>query len=240
VPGRLVTAKRRGDGPCRDAGARRSIVVAGQPPAGAFGGNRGAASEVTRMNRIGRGNLCDLGAASLPIKESNMNRRHFMMSAAAFAAGWNGHSIHAEERNDPALVTSMPNAKITLQQALDVAAQQGQPISAKFEVEDGKLQLSVYTMKDGKFSEMLVNYVDGRVAKTQAITEGDDLAAAKAQSAAMAKAQIDLKTAADKAVGQNAGFRAVSVMPALKDGHAVATVGLLRGEQLKTVDQPLE
>lgn len=170
-----------------------------------------------------------------------MNRRQLMLvSAAACAAGWNGQNIHAEERNDPGLVTAMPNAKITLQQALTTAAQQGRPISAKFEVEDGKLQLSVYTIEDGKFAEVLVNYVDGKVAKTEAITEGDDLAAAKAQSAAMAKAKIDLKAAADKAIGQNAGFRAVSVTPALKEGHAVATLGLLRGEQLKTVDQSLE
>jgi hypothetical protein len=170
-----------------------------------------------------------------------MNRRQLILAGvAAFATWWSGQSIHAEERNDRALVTAMPNAKVTLQQALITAGQEGQPISAKFEVEDGKLQLSVYTAKDGKFAELLLDYVNGKTTKTEAITEGEDLAAAKAQSAAMAKAKIDLKTAADKAVGQNAGFRAVSVTPALKDGHAVATVGLLRGEQLKAVEQSLE
>jgi hypothetical protein len=175
-------------------------------------------------------------------EESTMNRRQLMLAGvAAFATTrWSGQSIHAEERNDRALVTVMPNAKVTLQQALTTAAQEGQPISAKFEVEDGKLQLSVYTAKDGKFAELLLDYVNGKMTKTEAIIEGEDLAAAKAQGAAMAKAKIDLKTAADKAVGQNAGFRAVSVTPALKDGHAVATVGLLRGEQLKTLEQSLE
>jgi hypothetical protein len=170
-----------------------------------------------------------------------MNRRQLVLaSAAAFAAGSGGWPLHAEERNDAALVTWMPNAKITLQQALTAAAQQGQPISAKFEVEDGKLQLSVYTAKDGKFSEVLVDYIDGKLAKTEAITDGDDLASAKAQSAAMAKAKIDLKTGADKAAGQNAGFRVVGITPTLKDGRAVATVGLLRGEEPKTVEQTLE
>jgi len=170
-----------------------------------------------------------------------MNRRQLILiGTAALAVGWSSQTITAEERNDPGLITAMPNAKVTLQQALTTAAQEGQPISAKFEVEDGKLQLSVYTAKDGKFTEVLLDYVNGKLAKTEAITEGEDLAAAKAQSAAMAKAKIDLKTAADKAASQNAGFRAVSVIPELKNGHAVASVGLLRGEQLQAVEQPLE
>ena len=170
-----------------------------------------------------------------------MNRRQLMLaSAAAFAIGWGGQPIHAEERIDASLVTAMPNAKITLQQALTAAAEHGQPISAKFEVEDGKLQLSVYTAKEGRFSEALVDYVDGKLAKTEFITDDDDLASAKAQSAAMAKAKIDLKTAADKAAGQNPGFRAISVTPALKEGRATATVGLLRGEEPKTVEQALD
>jgi len=170
-----------------------------------------------------------------------MNRRQIMLaSAAALAAAWSGRPVPAEERIDASLVTALPNAKITLQQALTAAAQHGQPISAKFEVEDGKLQLSVYTAKDGKFAEVLVDYVDGKLAKTEAITEGDDLTSAKAQSVAMAKATIDLKSAADKAVGENSGFRAVSITPALKGGRAVASVGLLRGQEPKTVEQPLE
>src|SRR5262249_23101077 len=120
------------------------------------------------------------------------------------------------------------------------AAHQGQPISAKFEVEDGKLQLSVYTAKDGKFSEVIVDYASGKVAKTDAITEGEDLAAAKSQSASMAKAKEDLKTAADKAAAQTAGSRAISVTPNLKGGRAVASVTLLNGGQFKTVEQSLE
>lgn len=35
---------------------------------------------------------------------------------------------------------------------------EGQPISGKFEVEDGKLQLAVYTAKDGKFFEVIVDH----------------------------------------------------------------------------------
>ena len=107
---------------------------------------------------------------------------------------------------------------------------QGKPISGKFEVEDGKLQLSVYTMKGDKFSEVIVDHKTGKVAKTEAITGGDDLTAAKAQSAAMAKAKLSLRTATENAVKANKGFVAVSVTPSLKDGHPVAEVTLAKGK----------
>jgi hypothetical protein len=135
---------------------------------------------------------------------------------------------------------SMIFAKVTLQQGLAAAEAQGQPISGKFEVEDGKLQLSVYTSKDGKFSEVVIGYATGKIAKSEPIMEGDDLAAAKAQSAAMAKAKTTLKAAVDKALGQSPGFRAISVTPSLKDSRPVASVVLLKGKEFKTVQASLE
>lgn len=134
----------------------------------------------------------------------------------------------------------MDTSKINLQQGLAASEQQGQPISAKFEVDEGKLQLSVYTAKDGKFSEVLIDYTNGKVMKAEPITEGDDLAAAKSQSAAMTKAKTTLKEAVDKAAAQSANARVVSVVPSLKDGHAVVSIVLLDGEQFKTVQQPLD
>ena len=73
-------------------------------------------------------------------------------------------------------------AKINLQQGLAAGEQEGQPISAKFEVDEGKLQLSIYAAKDGRFSEVLVDYVTGKVLKVEPISSGDDLAAANEQA----------------------------------------------------------
>src|SRR5262245_14974392 len=64
-------------------------------------------------------------------------------------------------------------AKVTLQQGLTTGEQEGQPISGKFEIDRGKFQLSVYTAKDGKFSEVLVDYSTGQIAKVEAITKGE-------------------------------------------------------------------
>ena len=74
-----------------------------------------------------------------------MNRRQLLVSSVIVMLGLDAHAISAEEHNDPALIKSMGSAKVTLQQGLAAAAQQGQPISGKFELEDGKLQLSVYS-----------------------------------------------------------------------------------------------
>ena len=180
-----------------------------------------------------------------------MTRRKIMfITAAATVLGFvalvgfaNHNAIIADDDDDEgqeAMIKGLNTAKISLQQGLAASEQAGQPISGKFEVEDGKLQLSVYTSKDGKFSELLIDYVTGKVTKAEPITEGEDFAAANSQSAAMAKAKTSLKEAVDKAAAQSASARVVSAVPSLKDGHPVASIVLFDGEQFKTVQQPLD
>ena len=74
-----------------------------------------------------------------------------------------------------ALIKALDGAKVSLQQGLAAAQRKGQPISGKFQVEDGKFQLSVYTANKGQFSEVLVDYSTGKVAKSEPITQGGDL-----------------------------------------------------------------
>lgn len=171
-----------------------------------------------------------------------MNRRTIILIATVSLVALSGGSALSADEHDEkrALIKSIGGAKITLQEGLAAAEAQGQPISGKFEVEDGKLQLSVYTAKDGKFSEVLVDYTTGKAAKSEPITEGEDLADAKSQSAAIAKAKNSLRAAVDRAVGQSAGFRAISATPEMKGGRAVASVVLLKGEEFKTAQEPLE
>src|SRR5437899_7654990 len=138
------------------------------------------------------------------------------------------------------LAKALKDAKIPLERGLTASTKQGKPISAKYEVEDGKLQLSVYTMKGDNFSEVIVDHTTGRIAKTEPITQGDDLAHAKEQSEAMAQAKRSLGAAASEAIKENRGYRVVSVFPALKDGHPVADVTLVRGTEWKTVSEKLD
>ena len=138
------------------------------------------------------------------------------------------------------LAKALKDARIPLERGLTASTKEGKPISAKYEVEDGKLQLSVYTMKGDNFSEVIVDHKTGKIAKAEPITKGDDLSHAKEQSEAMAKAKRSLGAAASEAVKENKGYRVVSVMPAMKDGHPVADVTLVKGSEWKTVSEKLD
>jgi len=158
----------------------------------------------------------------------------------ALAAVCWGTTLAAQEGvGGGALAKAVMSARVSLERGLAASASHGQPISAKFEMEEGQLQLSVYTVKEGKFFEVIVDHDTGKVIKAEPIAEGEDYTAAQSQSAAMAKPKVSLRAAVEKALRGNAGFRAVSVTPSLKDGRAVADVALAKGEELKTVSVPL-
>ena len=146
----------------------------------------------------------------------------------------------AEGGDDAALAAAMKNATATLQGGLKASEAQGTPISAKFEIEDGKLQLSVYTMKGTDFMEVVADPNTGLIAKAEKITDTGDLKEAAEQKAAMARAKVPLLSAAETAVNANAGFRAVSIVPELKSGQATAEVTLLQGTTFKKVTEKLD
>jgi hypothetical protein len=148
--------------------------------------------------------------------------------------------LRAQDKDRAELAKAVTGAKVSLDQGLSASASGGKPISAKFEIEDGKLQLSVYTAKGDTFSEVVVDHNTGKTAKTEAITSGEDLSAAKTQNEAMAKAKQSLHVALAKTLKSNAGFRAVSIFPALKDGHPVAEITLTKGDEWKTVSEKLD
>ena len=171
-------------------------------------------------------------------------RTHLVFGCAVMSV-WllGGLLVSAQDTHDKAhaeLAKALPSAKVSLADGLAASAREGTPISGKFELEEGKLQLSVYTMKGDTFSEVIVDHKTGKVAKAEPIASGDDLTAAKAQSEAMAKAKRSLDAAASEAVKENKGYRVVSVMPALKDGHPVADVTLVKGAEWKTVSEKLD
>src|SRR5438445_12520953 len=156
--------------------------------------------------------------------------------ALAFLVAWffampTGWTQQSDDKGHAELAKVLKDAKISLQRGLTASAKEGKPISAKYEVEHGKLQLSVYTTKGDTFSEVIVDHKTGKVAKADPITSGDDLTAAKAQGEAMSKTKTSLQAAVSKAVKANKGYKAVSVMPSLKDGHPIAETTLMKGTE---------
>src|SRR6516165_2097480 len=102
-----------------------------------------------------------------------MTRRKIILGAVIGSAvlgvaalvGVAGHYAKVDDDDDDdgrdAVARGSRFAKISLQQGLIASEKEGQPISGKFEVDRGKFQLSIYTAKEGKFSEVLVDYSTG-------------------------------------------------------------------------------
>jgi hypothetical protein len=147
---------------------------------------------------------------------------------------------HAQGGEDVALAAALAPIKVTLQDGLKSAESDGKPISAKFEIEEGHLQLSLYTLKGEGFDEVIVDLKTGAVASSKKITDEDDLKAAAAQKAAMGQAKISLLAATDKALSRNPESRAVSIFPALESGKPVAEVSVLHGGNFIKASEKLD
>jgi len=134
-----------------------------------------------------------------------------------------------------ALARELRNAWLPLESGLAVSGSEGTPISAKYEIDNGTFQLSVYTMKGDKFSEVIVDYSVGTITKVDKITDSGDLAAAQSQKESMARATRTLEAAIAEAVRTNPGYRAVSALPRLNEGRPIAEVILVNGSDWRIV-----
>ena len=140
---------------------------------------------------------------------------------------------------DVELMKALQGVKVSLADGLAASEAEGTPISGKFELEEGKLQLSVYTMKGNTFSEVIVDHTTGKVTKVEPITSGEDYTAATAQRAAMAKTTKALRAAVTAALTAHPGAQAVSVTPKVQGDKAVAEITLVEKGAMTTVSEPL-
>jgi hypothetical protein len=170
-----------------------------------------------------------------------MMMRVLLLTVVVAVTGFLGAGGLRAEDSDPAsLATALKDVTATLQSGLKASERKGKPISAKFDLEDGNLQLSVYTMKGDIFMEVVANPRTGALLKAEEITDAWDLKDATAQKAAMAKATVSLLAAAETAAKANAALREVSIYPQVRDGHPVAEVTLLQGTTFKKVIEKLD
>ena len=161
-----------------------------------------------------------------------------LAAAAAFSAGTDDDDD--DDEVSAALVSALNGGALPLERGVSASAREGQPISAKYEMEQGKMQLSVYTMQGERFSEVIVDHTSGGIAKVVPITSGGDLTAAQRQRELMARAGRSLESVTADAVKSNTGFRAISAMPRMRDGYPVIEVTLIRGDERKTVSELLQ
>ena len=161
--------------------------------------------------------------------------RLLMLVAAAGLAGAGIGPASAQDDELEAMATALKDTTFTLQDGLKAAERQGQPISAQFEIDDGKLQLSVYTSKRRRLHRNCRRPENGRDRKT-----GKNHRYRRTQRCGRSKGRDgegeDLACRRGRyGRKENSGFRAVAVFPDLRDGHAVADVTLLQGTRPRTL-----
>src|SRR2546430_17457101 len=94
-----------------------------------------------------------------------MTMQAWLVPVLAVAALCCGTTLAAQDKD--AVAKAVLTARVSLDRGLSASASHGRPISAKFEMEDEKLQLSVYTATGGKFFEVVVDPNRGAVVKTR-------------------------------------------------------------------------
>ena len=99
-------------------------------------------------------------------------------------------SAWAQDEDVAALAAALKETKLTLQEGIKAAEREGQPISAQFEIDNGKLQLSIYTSKGEDFTEVIADPTSGAIVTSEKIIDSDDLSDAADQKAAMEKATV--------------------------------------------------
>jgi len=152
---------------------------------------------------------------------------------ARLASPASADSVSATDRE--ALARELRGAWLPLESGITLSRSEGRPISAKYEIDGGTFQLSVYTIDGDHVSEVIVDYSVGTIAKVETLRDSEDLAAAENQKQAMASATRSLEAATADALQRHPGYRAVSAMPRLQDGRPIAEITLVNGADWRVV-----
>ena len=169
-----------------------------------------------------------------------MRKSLIFVVAAAGILSLFGPRAWAADSSHPELAKALADATVPLEQGLKASEREGKPISGKYELEDGAIQLSVYIMKGDSFNEVIVDHKSGAIIKSEPV-EADDLQQAKEQAQALTHAKMSLETAISEAIKNHSGYRAVGVVPTVdRAGKPVASITLMKGNEVTMVTGTLE
>jgi hypothetical protein len=167
--------------------------------------------------------------------------RFLFLGGLLIAAPVFGKASERDEKPDPvALWAALEDAKTLLESGLVASEPRGMPLSARFDLEDGDLQLIVYLATNDGFAQAIVDTNTGVVRWSEPISAVDDLADASAQKAAIDRSKLSLLSIVNQAVRDNQGARAVDVTPVLQEGHPLALITLLVNGRFVKVSRLME
>lgn len=146
-----------------------------------------------------------------------------------------------DDQPDPVVLgIALATAPVTLEEALHSAGQRGTPISAKFDMRDGDLRLSVYAAAQSGLIEVLVDPKTGAITALRPLTDPEDLAEAVAQQRVLETAKLPIIAVLHNTAASYPESRVVSVVPERRNGHPVLVMSLLSDGQLITTSAWLE
>jgi hypothetical protein len=177
---------------------------------------------------------------------------HVFPLIAAFVAagslGWQPARAEGESKELQAVAQALSKSKHTLAEGIKQAAQGGAvAISAKFELEDGKLSLSVYTAGKGLAvppEENVLQELSGSpeqekwAPQTEVFKDVPHVARSAEQLALMSLGRKSLAAIIAEVQKTHAGT-IFSIEPAIRNHKPVAVVLIAQKGKVTTVNQPL-
>jgi hypothetical protein len=175
-------------------------------------------------------------------KEVDMMRRNLMLVLAIGLATLVGRSaVWSAEEDQATLLKALGSAKITLQQGIaQVAKGTEVPTEAKYEMEDGKLMLSVYTSakplntaaEDNSFNEYSGEATAPTWApKKEVFADLKHIARSAQYHTLLSMTKVTIPTIIQKASAQGTVF---SVKEKIRNGKPVFEVMTAQGNSAKT------
>jgi hypothetical protein len=170
-----------------------------------------------------------------------MTKRTAMLAIAfGLAMLASSHAVWSAEQADQALIKAMGGAKLSLLQGIaQVAKGTEVPIEAKYEMEDGKLMMSIYTSakgfdtaaEDNSFNEYIGDVTtDAWTPKKEVFADLKHIARSAQYHALLSMTKASIPTIIQKASAQGT---VVSVKEKIRGGKPVFEVMVLQGNTIR-------
>ncbi len=135
-----------------------------------------------------------------------------------------------------ALAAAVKEARIPLHAGIRMVSKDAIPLSANYEIKEGKLLLAVYAARGDEFFETIIDPQTGKAIMAGPITIDDDLMVVREQAKVISGSSNQLWEVVFRVERANQGYRAVSVIPEQGEQGPAAIVILMKGMELMAVE----
>lgn len=135
-----------------------------------------------------------------------------------------------------ALSAALNGTRIPLHAGIRMVSKDAIPLSANYEMKEGKLLLAVYAARGDEFVETIIDPQTGKAIMAGPITIDDDLMVVREQAKVISGSSHPLWEVVFRVERANQGYRAVSVIPEAGEQGPAAIVILMKGLELMAVE----